>query len=112
MKPLTRPTRLPEIVANGRKEAERILESLESRHRVSLQTREMVFPAKDVAQADLLRQSVGRVSESVTRQSTSAAVGLRDEAANPTYTSIIRRWRSLTVQPKRRLLSLSCRKPC
>ena len=46
---------LPEIVANGRKEAERILESLESRHRVSLQTREMVFPAKDVAQADLLR---------------------------------------------------------
>ncbi len=50
---------LPEIVANGRKEAERILESLESRHRVSLQTREMVFPAKDVAQADLLRQPAG-----------------------------------------------------
>jgi len=49
---------LPEIVANGRKEAERILESLESRHRVSLQTREMVFPAKDVAQADLLSQPV------------------------------------------------------
>lgn len=46
---------LPEIVANGRKEAERILESLESRHSVSLQTRERVFPAKDVAQADLLR---------------------------------------------------------
>ncbi len=53
---------LPEIVANGRKEAERILESLESRHRVSLQTREMVFPAKDVVQADLLRQPVGRHS--------------------------------------------------
>ncbi|MDO8350219.1 MAG: site-specific DNA-methyltransferase [Gallionella sp.] len=53
---------LPEIVANGRKEAERILESLESRHRVSLQTREMVFPAKDVAQADLLHQSAGRHS--------------------------------------------------
>ncbi len=53
---------LPEIVANGRKEAERILESLESRHRVSLQTREMVFPAKDVAQQDLLHQSVGRHS--------------------------------------------------
>ena len=53
---------LPEIVANGRKEAERILESLESRHRVSLQTREMVFPAKDVAQADLLRQPVSRHS--------------------------------------------------
>ena len=78
---------LPEIVANGRKEAERILESLEGRHRVSLQTREMVFPAKDVAQADLLSQPVGRVSESVTRQRTPTAVGLRDEAANPTYTS-------------------------
>ena len=30
---------LPEIVANGRKQAERILESLESRSRVRLQTR-------------------------------------------------------------------------
>src|ERR1019366_6534313 len=47
---------LPEIVAKGRQEAERILESLESRHRVVLQTREMVFPAKDALQKDLLRQ--------------------------------------------------------
>lgn len=38
---------LPEIVANGRKEAEKILENLESRHRVTLQTREVVLPAKD-----------------------------------------------------------------
>jgi adenine-specific DNA-methyltransferase len=43
---------LPEIVANGRKEAERILESIESRHRVSLQTREWVLPAKDSAEQD------------------------------------------------------------
>lgn len=43
---------LPEIVANGRKQAERILESLESRHRVSLQTREWVLPSKDAAAAD------------------------------------------------------------
>lgn len=43
---------LPEIVANGRKEAERILESLESRHRVSLQTREWVLPSKDTAAQD------------------------------------------------------------
>ncbi len=50
---------LPEIVAKGRQEAERILESLESRHRVVLQTREMVFPAKDALQKDLLRRSVG-----------------------------------------------------
>ncbi len=43
---------LPEIVANGRKEAERILEGIESRHRVSLQTREVVLPAKDSAVQD------------------------------------------------------------
>jgi adenine-specific DNA-methyltransferase len=43
---------LPEIVAQGRKEAEKILESIESRHRVSLQTREVVLPAKDSAAQD------------------------------------------------------------
>ncbi|MFZ2752614.1 MAG: DNA methyltransferase [Lysobacteraceae bacterium] len=43
---------LPEIVASGRKEAEKILEGLESRHRVSLQTREVVLPAKDSAVQD------------------------------------------------------------
>lgn len=43
---------LPEIVANGRKQAERILESIESRHRVQLQTREIVLPAKDSAEQD------------------------------------------------------------
>jgi adenine-specific DNA-methyltransferase len=90
---------LPEIVANGRKEAERILESIESRHRVALQTREWVLPAKDsamqdwisgnVRQAHLGKQNqVGRVSDSVTRQSGATTfVGLRDEAANPTYTA-------------------------
>ena len=44
---------LPEIVAKGKQEAERILESLEGRHRVGLQTREWVLPSKDAgAQAD------------------------------------------------------------
>ena len=43
---------LPDIVANGRKQAERILESLESRQRVRLQTREVVLPAKDSAAQD------------------------------------------------------------
>lgn len=43
---------LPEIVANGRKVAEKILESLENRHRVGLQTREVVLPAKDSAAQD------------------------------------------------------------
>ena len=43
---------LPDIVAQGRKEAEKILESIESRHRVTLQTREVVLPAKDAAATD------------------------------------------------------------
>lgn len=43
---------LPEIVAQGRKEAEKILEGIESRHRVTLQTREVVLPAKDSAVQD------------------------------------------------------------
>jgi adenine-specific DNA-methyltransferase len=43
---------LPEIVATGHKTAERILESIESRQRVTLQTREVVLPAKDAAAQD------------------------------------------------------------
>ncbi|MHB1201120.1 MAG: hypothetical protein ACYCZ6_16515 [Polaromonas sp.] len=43
---------LPEIVKRGREEAEKILENLESRHRVTLQTREVVLPAKDSAAID------------------------------------------------------------
>jgi adenine-specific DNA-methyltransferase len=43
---------LPEIVAKGRQQAEKILESLESRHRVGLQTREWVLPARDSATTD------------------------------------------------------------
>lgn len=45
---------LPEIVARGRQQAEKILEGLEGRHRVSLQTREWVLPSKDVKEADWL----------------------------------------------------------
>ena len=47
---------LPEIVANGRKQAEKILESLESRSRVRLQTREVVLPARDSAVQDWITQ--------------------------------------------------------
>jgi adenine-specific DNA-methyltransferase len=43
---------LPEIVANGRKQAEKILEGLEGRQRVRLQTRELVLPARDTAAQD------------------------------------------------------------
>jgi adenine-specific DNA-methyltransferase len=38
---------LPEIVRAGKRQAERILEGLEARTRVALQTRELVTPAKD-----------------------------------------------------------------
>jgi adenine-specific DNA-methyltransferase len=69
---------LPEIVSNARKEAERVLENLESRHRVTLQTREMVFPAKDAVQKDLLRQPVGRDSS---RRDES--VGMNPDLQNP-----------------------------
>ena len=48
---------LPEIVASGRRQAERILESLESRHRVRLQTREWVLPSRDVSAADWIAQA-------------------------------------------------------
>ena len=75
---------LPEIVAKGRQTAEKILENLEGRHRVGLQTREWVLPAKDTAQNNLFR-TVGRVSDSVTRQIGAADVGLR-LSPNPIYT--------------------------
>jgi hypothetical protein len=38
---------LPEIVRNGKRRAEQILESLEGKTRVGLQTRELVTPARD-----------------------------------------------------------------
>lgn len=56
---------LPEIVANGRKEAEKILESIEGRHRVSLQTREVVLPAKDSAAQDWVTQQARAARQEV-----------------------------------------------
>lgn len=47
---------LPDIVKEGRKQAERILESIESRHRVNLQTREVVLPARDSKAQDWIAQ--------------------------------------------------------
>lgn len=46
---------LPAIVAAGKRQAAQILESLEGRNRVSLQTRELVIPSKDTSAADLFR---------------------------------------------------------
>lgn len=43
---------LPGIVKEGHRQAERILEGLEDRHRVRLQSREWVLPSRDVAATD------------------------------------------------------------
>jgi len=48
---------LPGIVAAGKRQAAGILESLEGRNRVALQTRELVIPSKDTKVADLFRAS-------------------------------------------------------
>ena len=53
---------LPGIVAAGRRRAEQILEQLEGRNRVTLQTRELVIPSKDTVQSDLFRSP--RITES------------------------------------------------
>ena len=47
---------LPGIVAAGKRQAAQILEQLEGRNRVTLQTRELVIPSKDTAKLDLFRQ--------------------------------------------------------
>jgi adenine-specific DNA-methyltransferase len=44
---------LPAIVSAGKRQATQILESLEGRNKVSLQTRELVIPSRDTAAADL-----------------------------------------------------------
>ena len=46
---------LPDIVAKGRQQAEKILESLESKQRISLQTREWVLPSKDSVSDDWIQ---------------------------------------------------------
>lgn len=80
---------LPEIVANGRKQAERILESLESRQRVRLQTREIVLPAKDSAAQDWIteqqrsqtRQEVFAPGQTSLLESPQATLGAAGETA-------------------------------
>lgn len=49
---------LPEIVKNGKREAQQILEQLEGVNRVSLQTRELVVPSRDTSSLISSGQSV------------------------------------------------------
>lgn len=46
---------LPSIVAEGKREAERVMERAESNYRLGLQTRELVIPSRDSSWQDMLR---------------------------------------------------------
>ena len=46
---------LPSIVAEGKREAERVMERAESNYRLGLQTRELVIPSKDSNWHDLMK---------------------------------------------------------
>ncbi|MCA9466822.1 MAG: site-specific DNA-methyltransferase [Nitrospira sp.] len=48
---------LPTIVAEGKKEAERIMERLESSYRLGLQTRELVIPSRDSNWQDMFQKA-------------------------------------------------------
>jgi adenine-specific DNA-methyltransferase len=48
---------LPSIVAEGKREAERVMERAESNYRLGLQTRELVIPSRDSNWRDLLREA-------------------------------------------------------
>ncbi|WP_032389485.1 site-specific DNA-methyltransferase [Rhodococcoides fascians] len=54
---------LPSIVADAKRRASQILENLEGKHRVTLQTRELVIPNRDTKEADLFRQFDGGIDE-------------------------------------------------
>ncbi|WP_024510061.1 DNA methyltransferase [Bradyrhizobium sp. ARR65] len=49
---------LPSIVADGKKEAERVMERAESNYRLGLQTRELVIPSKDSNWQELFKANV------------------------------------------------------
>lgn len=49
---------LPSIVAEGKREAERVIERAESNYRLGLQTREMVIPSKDSNWQDMLARAL------------------------------------------------------
>lgn len=48
---------LPKIVADGKREAERIMERLESSYRIGLQTRELVIPSRDSNWQDMFAKT-------------------------------------------------------
>ena len=59
--------KLPKIVEQGRKVAQQILEGLEGNQKISLQTRELVFPAKDKAIKDIFNEvkNIDEISQDI-----------------------------------------------
>jgi adenine-specific DNA-methyltransferase len=56
---------LPKIIADGKREAEQILDRLEGNYRIGLQTRELVIPSKDSKIDDLFRAGRDKGGERV-----------------------------------------------
>ena len=81
---------LPEIVALGRKQAEKILEGIESRQRITLQTREVVLPAKDSAVQDWIASQARTAQREVFAQAWQGWVRsmLIDHADDPALITI------------------------
>jgi len=48
--------KLPKIMEQGRKTAEQIIEALDGKQKITLQTRELVYPARDTDNEDMFRQ--------------------------------------------------------
>jgi len=74
---------LPEIVARGRQVAEKILESLEGRHRVGLQTREWVLPSKDSKASDWITANARQDALATEPPSPASGRGAGGEGAGP-----------------------------
>ena len=54
--------KLPKIMEQGRKTAEQIIEGLESKQKISLQTRELVYPSRDSDIEDIFREAGWKVT--------------------------------------------------
>lgn len=54
---------LPSIVAEGKREAERVMERAESNYRLGLQTRELVVPSRDTNIEDLFKNKKAKTEQ-------------------------------------------------
>lgn len=59
--------KLPKIVEQGRRTAEQILESLEGKNRITLQTREIVFPSRDSSIKDIFSEIKNEQNQFINR---------------------------------------------